>query len=555
MTDNATSANPGLPSPTPQTTRADHDRRRQACPETPASSRSRDSTAARAAPREDFLYAVKGGSLRSPPPPAAGGRKRPSSPAPQGTAEQRSTPWKRSAGAPLDLHREARRPHSPCAVAQSRRGRSSRARPRVRASVPLLVAPRPAAATMARWTTGSRSQPACSPAIRRSRASNSLARDPVERTRSCPTGTSPSRPRTSTPSRETCRRSSRPWTRLASNGNPWATSPCTSSCCAAPRRSSTSSYNSRRTPCPRCNPAGHAASHQHTLLGLDLVAYHEGLHRPQRSRRRAHAPAPSPALAAHGHQRGTPSIESAVEAFVARRNTLEEEFGLSVDRALENEVRQGIGRVLAARDSPTTARLAPPPGVRQVPRYAARLRRGPDGRHLTAPVASADRLGIPAAPEMQTRPATRTGTRARASSVRRHRRPGAELRCSAGPQPPRGRASGPADPSHPGGRRFDVTIATTRPGEKSNVTAPTAEPQNRSAEISAHPTAGRPRTTLHRRLCPQRRAPPATPRLIRTSAPGWTRTSDLRIRSPLLYPAELQGPGPKRSARRGGDPP
>ena len=25
------------------------------------------------------------------------------------------------------------------------------------------------------------------------------------------------------------------------------------------------------------------------------------------------------------------------------------------------------------------------------------------------------------------------------------------------------------------------------------------------------------------------------------SAPGWIRTSDLRIRSPLLYPAELQG--------------
>src|SRR3954451_24072022 len=27
------------------------------------------------------------------------------------------------------------------------------------------------------------------------------------------------------------------------------------------------------------------------------------------------------------------------------------------------------------------------------------------------------------------------------------------------------------------------------------------------------------------------------------SAPGWIRTSDLRIRSPLLYPAELQGLG------------
>jgi hypothetical protein len=27
------------------------------------------------------------------------------------------------------------------------------------------------------------------------------------------------------------------------------------------------------------------------------------------------------------------------------------------------------------------------------------------------------------------------------------------------------------------------------------------------------------------------------------SAPGWIRTNDLRIRSPLLYPAELQGLG------------
>jgi hypothetical protein len=43
------------------------------------------------------------------------------------------------------------------------------------------------------------------------------------------------------------------------------------------------------------------------------------------------------------------SIESALEAFVARRNALEEDFGVSVDRALENEVRQGIDRVLGNR--------------------------------------------------------------------------------------------------------------------------------------------------------------------------------------------------------------
>src|SRR4051812_6265866 len=33
------------------------------------------------------------------------------------------------------------------------------------------------------------------------------------------------------------------------------------------------------------------------------------------------------------------------------------------------------------------------------------------------------------------------------------------------------------------------------------------------------------------------------------SAPGWIRTNDLRIRSPLLYPAELQGPGPSLMSR------
>jgi hypothetical protein len=40
--------------------------------------------------REEFLYAVKGGSLRSPPAPsAAGGRKRPSSPAPEDPGARR----------------------------------------------------------------------------------------------------------------------------------------------------------------------------------------------------------------------------------------------------------------------------------------------------------------------------------------------------------------------------------------------------------------------------------------------------------------------------------
>ena len=47
------------------------------------------------------------------------------------------------------------------------------------------------------------------------------------------------------------------------------------------------------------------------------------------------------------------TIESAVEVFVARRNALEEEFGISVDRALETEVRLGIDRVLGERARPS----------------------------------------------------------------------------------------------------------------------------------------------------------------------------------------------------------
>ena len=43
------------------------------------------------------------------------------------------------------------------------------------------------------------------------------------------------------------------------------------------------------------------------------------------------------------------SIDAAVDAFVARRNELEAQFGMSVGRALEDEVRRGIDRVLHDR--------------------------------------------------------------------------------------------------------------------------------------------------------------------------------------------------------------
>jgi hypothetical protein len=41
------------------------------------------------------------------------------------------------------------------------------------------------------------------------------------------------------------------------------------------------------------------------------------------------------------------SIEAAIDVFVARRNELEIELAVTVDRALEDEVRRGIARVLA----------------------------------------------------------------------------------------------------------------------------------------------------------------------------------------------------------------
>jgi hypothetical protein len=43
------------------------------------------------------------------------------------------------------------------------------------------------------------------------------------------------------------------------------------------------------------------------------------------------------------------TIEDAIDVFVARRNELEREFGATVDRALEDEVRQGIADVLGDR--------------------------------------------------------------------------------------------------------------------------------------------------------------------------------------------------------------
>jgi hypothetical protein len=41
------------------------------------------------------------------------------------------------------------------------------------------------------------------------------------------------------------------------------------------------------------------------------------------------------------------SIEYAINTFVARRNALEDEFAVSIDRALETEVLQGVDRVLS----------------------------------------------------------------------------------------------------------------------------------------------------------------------------------------------------------------
>jgi hypothetical protein len=49
------------------------------------------------------------------------------------------------------------------------------------------------------------------------------------------------------------------------------------------------------------------------------------------------------------------TIGSAIEAFVARRDALENEFGVSIDRALETEVRHGIDRILPEAQPGRTA--------------------------------------------------------------------------------------------------------------------------------------------------------------------------------------------------------
>ncbi|GAA2747801.1 hypothetical protein GCM10009868_38690 [Terrabacter aerolatus] len=58
-------------------------------------------------------------------------------------------------------------------------------------------------------------------------------------------------------------------------------------------------------------------------------------------------------------------IAAAVEAFVSRRDALEQTFGVSVDRALEEEVRRSIDRVLAPGSrtdaSPARGRLTAGP--------------------------------------------------------------------------------------------------------------------------------------------------------------------------------------------------
>ena len=46
------------------------------------------------------------------------------------------------------------------------------------------------------------------------------------------------------------------------------------------------------------------------------------------------------------------NIEAAIETFVVRRDELERHYGLSVPRALEDEVRRGIRRVSVSARQP-----------------------------------------------------------------------------------------------------------------------------------------------------------------------------------------------------------
>ena len=167
---------------------------------------------------------------------------------------------------------------------------------------------------------------------------------------SSPTGISPSRPQTSRPSRKICRRWSRPWTHLASNGSPWAPFRSTKSSCAAPPKSNTYSWTGHKTPCPHWSPVGDTlpAINTHfwdwiwwlttkaSIGRTDLVAKHMPKLYTQ-------------LLEPMGISAVPPTIESAIEAFeVAPQRTGARVWRIGGQSARE-EVRQGIARVLEQR--------------------------------------------------------------------------------------------------------------------------------------------------------------------------------------------------------------
>src|SRR3954447_26839317 len=88
MTDNATNAVPGLLAADPQQgqpiTAAVKHQPRHHCQASPGTGQHEKGLA-----REDLLYELKGGSLRSPPRRLRGGRRRPSSPARSGSSSRK----------------------------------------------------------------------------------------------------------------------------------------------------------------------------------------------------------------------------------------------------------------------------------------------------------------------------------------------------------------------------------------------------------------------------------------------------------------------------------
>ena len=118
--------------------------------------------------------------------------------------------------------------------------------------------------------------------------------------------------------------------------------------------------------------------------------------------------------------------------------------------------------------------------------------------------------------------------------------------------PPRSLArNGPLRGGYPVKLRPRQKPETSRSTRRTSDAAPPGRP---SSERSWMPGAARRAGAVPQGTAPRRRVDPGAARSANNNAPGRIRTCDLRIRSPLLYPAELRGRARQDGGRPGGQP-